>query len=225
LSNGVYCEPASAGRVDVTLRGSVEMAGGRRDAASPSGRSEQTNTPATTGPRIKQWLEGIPAVYIALNAAIGVVVPLFAPERFLPEPLGYLRQIPPIVVVIGFLMTWTTRQSLRKNLPKITVMMCLGLVFWVVLLVLFVRGPINGTGDYVMVGYSHEHWVDKAYPAWVDEAIIRDNGWAWGDLQEVFGRSFVIVALSYTLSYVLLLLGVVASLGGSTLVAARKPRS
>jgi hypothetical protein len=200
------------------------MAGSERHAASPSGQSEP-NTPATTGPKIKQWLESIPVVYIALNAAIGVVVPLFAPERFLPEPLGYLRQIPPIVVAIGFLMTWTTRQSLRKHLPKITVVMCLGLVFWVVLLVLFVRGPINGNGDYVLVGYSHEHWVAKAYPAWTDETIIRDNGWAWGDLQEVFGTSFVIVALSYTLSYVLLLLGVVASLGGSTLVAARKPKS
>jgi len=180
-------------------------------------KTSPPSVPLSNKPRITRWLEGVPATYLALNAAIAVIVPLFAPEQFLPEPLAYLRQIPPIVVAIGFLITWTTRASLRENLPRLALIMCVSMLSWILLLVLFVRGPIGD--EYFLVGFSRESWVELGeYAGWTDEAIIRDNGGSWGELHEVWGSSLTLVMLTYTTAYVTVLLGVVASLGGSTLV-------
>jgi hypothetical protein len=181
--------------------------------------TSNSNAAADKSP-FSRWLKSVPAAYLALNVAIATVVPLFAPEQFLPEPLTYLRNVPPIVVVIGLLMTWTTRKSLQKNLPHIALMMCTGLVLWILLLVLFVRGPVDE--KFFLVGYSRQEWVKEVYTGWPDELIIADNDGTWGALHEVWGGSFIVVTVAYTASYTMVLLGVVTLLGGSTLVKTRR---
>lgn len=168
------------------------------------------------------WIRRIPATYGLLAAAISAAAGIFAPERLVPEPLGPFRALASLIVVVAFVLTWAWRTSLRRHLRLVTTVTALLLLVLGVLNVLFVRQVSYQSPPeerFVLVGAGV---ADEDLRGMSDQDIVRNVGAELSDLRAAYGPGFVFVVLGYALCYLLLVQGVILSLGGSELARPRR---
>jgi MFS superfamily sulfate permease-like transporter len=166
-----------------------------------------------------QWLQRIPRTYELLCAAAAAVLGLFAPDILIPEPLSSYRSLASLMVVVAFVLTWAWRDWLRLHLRKVVTTTAVIFVVFAVLRILFVR-PVHYEESppetkYFLIG---TRVVDEDLVGASDEDVIKWNGGSWSDLRQAWGTSFVVVALAYSVSYLLLVQGLILSVGGSNIV-------
>jgi len=163
-----------------------------------------------------EWLKQVPTTYELLTAAIAAAVGLLAPERFIPQPLAAYKFVPTLTVLIAFVLTWVWRKELREHLRAVVTGTFLLFLVLLILNIRYVR-PVEYQNPPQTITYLiGETIVDPTICGTDPVAIIKQCGGGFDDLAAVWGGSFMMVAISYALTYVLFITGLVLSIGGST---------
>jgi uncharacterized protein YjeT (DUF2065 family) len=178
---------------------------------------------------IWHWLKALPARYGLLVAASAAVT-AFLPQAVIPEPLDALRVFGTVIIVIGFLLTWAARTWIRKHLRRVIGATAGMLVTLVLVHQLFVKAVRYRTET--AAGTTVENvWVITGWrvadPELADmtaEDRVRTVGYRWDELRAVWGGSFVFMAIAYSLLYLMVVNGLILSLGGTDFAQPR-PRA
>jgi hypothetical protein len=179
---------------------------------------EEAPTKGAAPKEFLDWLRQAPVTFPLITAAVAATMGLFAPEALLPEPLQPFRSVVTLIVALAFLSTWTWRKWLLRRQKAVLTATAVILVLLSTQRLLFVR-PVQFTSPppetkYFLIGTS---LADPGLAGMTDEDIIKTVGQTWSDLRAAWGTSFVVVAVSYALTYVLLVNGVIMSVGSTTL--------
>jgi hypothetical protein len=180
-------------------------------------------------PGIWHWLKALPARYGLLVAASAAVT-AFLPQAVIPEPLEALRAFGTAVVVIAFLLTWAVRTWVRKHRRRIIGVTGALLVVLVLVHQVFVK-PVRYRTETAASTTVDVIWVitgwrvaDAELADMTAEDRVRTVGHGWDELRAIWGGSFVFMALAYSLLYLMVLNGLILSLGGTDFAQPR-PRA
>ena len=175
------------------------------------------------------WLTTLPTHYQLLTGAVAAVT-AFLPQTVIPEPLDALRAFGTAVVVVAFLLTWVARTWVRKHVRKIIVATA-GLLFVLILVHQVFVKPVRyrtaeGTVTTVETTWFVTGWnvVDPDMAGMTDEDRIRAVSGGWDELHAIWGGSFIVVALTYSLLYLMVINGMILSLGGADFTQPRQRR-
>lgn len=180
-------------------------------------------SPGAHGASFGEWLATIPKTFALLTAGIAALLGLFAPERLVPEPLQGLRVMGTLLAAVGFLLAWAWKDAIRRRL-RAFITATAALVFVVALLNVFlvheVRIPTDAPQPrYFILGPTV---ADPQFQGAFPNEIIGQEGDNWTALRSVWGTGFVVVAVLYSLCYVLLLPALVMSISGTDVGSSRR---
>jgi hypothetical protein len=163
------------------------------------------------------WLRLIPGIFKLLTVAATAAVAFFAPA--LPEPLRGYRPFAAFMVVVGFLLSWAWRHTLRERVRLVSAATFALLVALIVLQMRYVR-PVpfgNDTDPYLTGGpITNPEACGGSY-----EVAIRQCGGDWAGLEKIWGDGYYRVAVLYGVVYVMFCTGVLLSIGGTRLARPR----
>jgi hypothetical protein len=163
-----------------------------------------------------------PVVFTVIAAAKAGALGLFAPEILVPEPLQMLRPLGTLLVLVAFLLAWSWRKWLHAHAKAMMLATFLLMVLFAGLRLRFVRAvdyiaPTRET-RYVLVGPTI---TDPDLMGMTDEDAVKTVGGSWSALRNVWGGGFEAAALSYSLTYLLLIQAVIMSLGATQIGGSR----
>jgi hypothetical protein len=139
-----------------------------------------------------------------------------------------LRAFGTVIVVVAFLLTWVGRTWIRKH-PRSIVGATAGLLLTLILVHLVFVKPVDyGTrderGSTVETSWVITGWAPVDNSSLTPRERIEREGREWDELRGIWGGSFVAVALGYSLLYLLVITGLILSLGGADFAQPRRRR-
>jgi hypothetical protein len=158
-----------------------------------------------------KWVRSIPNTFKVLTVATTAVVAFFAPA--LPEPLRGYSLFAAFMVVVGFLLSWSWRNTLPHYIKLVSSVTFVLLIALIVLQMRYVR-PVQFGSDsdpYLTDGpITNPDACGASY-----DVAIRQCGGDWAGLEMIWGRDYYHVAVLYGLVYVMFCTGVLLSIGGT----------
>jgi hypothetical protein len=147
-----------------------------------------------------KWLRQYSAVVAVLGATAAATLELLQPTILIPEPLTSIRSILPLIAVFGLIVSWKVRQWTESH--SSWVYLIGGLAFFVLIFarLFFVREVNYTTPDETIYYLIGTEVVDPELRGLSDQEVINHQGETWSDLRQVWGRSFVAVAITYVTS-------------------------
>jgi len=191
---------------------------------SPTGTATgEGEVPGGQSASFGEWLATIPKTFALLTAGIAALLGLFAPDRLVPEPLQGLRAMATLLAAVGFLLAWAWKGAIQRHLRAVITATAV-LVFVVALMNVFLVHEIRIPADapqprYFILGPTV---ADPQFQGAFPNEIIGQEGDNWTALSSVWGTGFIVVAVLYSLCYVLLLPALVMSISGTDLGSPRR---
>lgn len=164
------------------------------------------------------WLRQIPITFGLFSGAAAALLGVFAPDRFIPEPLHSYRVFATVMVLVALVASWAAREWLVTH-PFPIAGIAVGLFFALMLFrLVFVRevqflGPPPESEFYVI----GTQVVQRDLTGWNDEDVIKQVGGTWSGLRYAWGNGFVAAAIGYALLYSLFVQAFVMGIGAITL--------
>lgn len=166
-----------------------------------------------------EWVNLLPRQLLLFAAGAGALVSALPPSM-LPEPLHAPRTLGIFVVGLVLPLAWRQRAWLRPRLRGIG-SAALGLLITLILLNQLYVKPVVYRSVEDGVARADTVWfitgsavVDPALAGMTAEDLIRHAGGGWDEFRVLWGSSFVWVALTYTLLYLLVIAGFILCAGG-----------
>ena len=166
---------------------------------------------------IPTW-KRIPVVHAALSAAVAAVSPTLIRTHLIPDQLSVIGIVGSLFVLIGFLIAWVYRAELHKRLRPSIISSCLALVLLVLLQLFFVQ-TIEDYGNppathHFLVGYKLNSEGQESMSAMGGGSLNELIKFAGDDrIPTWYGADYYIILTIYALSYIVLILGVVFTIG------------
>lgn len=175
---------------------------------------------------LRAMLRRLPKTVAALDAAIAAMSGLLLPGRLIPDNVDVIGPVVSLLVVVAFLMSVAFSESLRRQLKTVA----LGTLLALLLLLAIQLTTVCTVGNYGPKGDKHRLLtgftltnVGRAYVERLGTSSCAEliQGAGADRVSVMWGRSHVVAAFLYALSYSGFVLGVVLGLGGSEL--AKRP--
>jgi xanthine/uracil permease len=174
-------------------------------------------------------LRRVPITVGLIDAAVATLTATLIRERLIPDNLGVLGVIAPLVIVSGFFVTAAYHDRLRVWLRPLALGSVATLIVLLLMHTQFVHsvepyGADRGRHDF-LVGYEYteqgREWIKTLGPQSVSEYIAKA-----GDdrIRATWGTSYVQVAAAYSLTYLAFVLCVVLALGATELGGPQRKR-
>jgi hypothetical protein len=160
----------------------------------------------------------IPVLHGALSAAVAAVSPTLIRANLIPDQLSIIGLVGSLFVLVGFLIAWVYRAELRKRLRPCIIISCAALILLVLLQIFFVE-TVEDYGNppethRFLVGYEFNSEGQDSLDAMGQGSLNELIKFAGADrIPTWYGGDYLVVLTIYALSYIVLILGVVFTLG------------
>jgi hypothetical protein len=168
------------------------------------------------------FLKRVPIVFGALSAAVAAVSPTLIRNSLIPDQLAIIGLVGSVFVLLAFLLAWAYRAKVKKHLRKLLIIAFASLVLLVLLQIFFVEtiddyGNPPATHRFV-VGYALNKEGRSSMAAMGVGSKSELIKFAGADrIAAWFGVDYYIVLVTYTMSYITLILSSVLAIGAITI--------
>lgn len=140
------------------------------------------------------------------------------PQSAIPEPLGVLREFSVAIACLAVLLAWELRKWLRTHAAGVLVANLALLVVLILVHLQFVKPVHYRTLENGVLVDTEQVWYitgwavpDSSLQDLTSDELIRRAGGGWDELRAVWGRSFDVMAFTYSGLFLLAIGGLVLS--------------
>jgi len=165
------------------------------------------------GLSFKDWLVSLKVLFPLLGIVLSAYLGILAPDKIIPKPLYGLNILSSLIILVSIILNYVWRENIIKRIKLIssfTFILLLILLGFHTLFVEKVSYQNPSQEIYYLVGFSY---ADSNLQNTPDEIVIKQAG---GDMQalKTTYKKYILITFLYSITYLLLLNGIVFSLGG-----------